>query len=63
MIDTPRGDILITLTKDGKFMVYNACAMKLSFVPREIVISFLENIYLSKEIETIDIIKDNKEAE
>ena len=57
----PRGDILITLTKNGEFMVYNACAMSVFFVPREMVISFLDKVYLSKEVKRVNII-DNKEA-
>ena len=61
MIDAPRGDILITLTKNGEFVVYNACAMAVYFVPREIVISFLDNLNLSKEVKRVNII-DNKEA-
>lgn len=61
MIDAPRGDILITLTENGEFIVYNACAKAVFFVPREIVISFLDKVYLSKEVKRVNII-DNKEA-
>lgn len=61
MIDAPRGDILITLMKNGEFVVYNACAMTAFFVPREIVISFLDKVHLSKEVKRVNIL-DNKEA-
>lgn len=60
MIDIPRGDILITMTKNGEFIVYNACSMTVFFVPREIVIPFLDNLNLSKEVKRVNII-DNKE--
>lgn len=60
MIDIPRGDMLITLTKNGEFIVYNACAMTVSFVPREIVIPFLDQLNLSKEVKRIKITKEDQ---
>lgn len=55
MIDIPRGDILITLKENGDLIVYNACAMAVFSVPREIVIPFLEKVHLSEEVKRINI--------
>lgn len=61
MANGPTGDILITMIKNGDFVVYNSRAMTAFFVPREIVMSFLDKVYLSKEVKRVNIL-DNKEA-
>lgn len=49
MNDAPRGDILITMKENGDFVVYNASTMTAVIVPREVVMSFLDRIYLTKK--------------